>query len=83
MHRDKFITLHDHEYKDKDGIWERTERRYALVEPEYIKHLLDVCLDGADDTVMEVLEDTEIGAQLREVLDYFDQFVEWEDVKNA
>lgn len=76
MHRDKFITLHDHEWTEEDG-WTREERTYALVEPEYIKHLLDVCLDG-DDPVLEALEDTELAAQLREVLDYFDQFVEWD-----
>jgi len=78
MHRNKFITLYDHEYNDEDGTWERGEHHFALVDPRYIKHLLDVCLDQADESVADVLEGTELGAQLREVLDYFDQFVEWE-----
>lgn len=82
MHRDKFITLHDHKHDADTGKWAREERTYALVDVEQVEALVRVLLDTPG-AVLDVLEDGDLKDAVQEVADYFDQFVEWEEVKNG
>ena len=78
MHANKFITLHDHEYDEDSGKFKRDLTMYALVEPEKIADLIRVFIDQPD-SIMDQIKGTEAAEEAHEVLDYFDQFVEWED----